>query len=905
MPEILSPDTSSLAAANTIYLARLLPDSAAEGIYCVDMQGNCTFANAACLRMLGFQSADELVGKRIHELIHHSRADGTPYTEGKCHMYQAFQNKESIHVDDEVFWRRDGSSFPVEYWSYPTIDDGQVTGAVVTFFDITERKQAEQTLREMAEHNQSLLRLSRKLEYSKTYADVLNAAHEALKSALDYQHLWVYLFTAEKKYAKVFIAGGSVSDTLLTEMPTLTIEGDRFLEELAEAKEIVVVEDARTDERTNKDIVSQLGNRTIINVPIILFDHHLGVVGTGTFDDEGVRAPTQSEREFMTAMASHLAVTLDRLHWIAESKQAEATIRKASQRLQIALEGSQISVWELDTRTNEVWLDASWAKYLGKPPLESRIAFTQLLDMVHPDDRPRIIESSVQCLKGEVDRYVVEQRVMSENGQWMWILSRGQVTERDSSGRALKVSGTNTNITDRKLAEDEIQNLAFYDPLTRLPNRRLLLDRLHQAQASCARNSKNGALLFIDLDNFKILNDTLGHAIGDSLLQQVAQRLKSCVREGDTVSRLGGDEFVVILEDLSEQVPEAAAQTKVVSEKIISELNQPYQLGTNISRSTLSIGATLFAHNESIDELFKQADIAMYQAKKAGRNALRFFDLEMQDAINIRARLEEELRTALENHQFQLHYQIQVDNTLHIIGVEALLRWVHPTRGMIPPSAFISLAEETELILPIGDWVLQTACAQIKAWSHNPVTRHLRIAVNVSSLQFAQDGFVAHVKRALDESGIDPACLKLELTESMMLNNVDETIIKMLQIRELGVGFSMDDFGTGFSSLSYLKKLPLDQLKIDQSFVRDLVLDQNDKAIVKAIITMGGAFGLGIIAEGVESEAQRSLLFQSGCNTFQGYLFGKPIPIYQLDALLKNQYENPIKLEDARNSIDI
>jgi diguanylate cyclase (GGDEF)-like protein/PAS domain S-box-containing protein len=885
---MLPPVASSLADTNAIYLSRLLLDSVAEGIFGVDTQGNCTFANAACLRMLGFQSADELVGKRIHEVIHHSYADGSPYPAEKCLMSQSFRNNENIHVSDEVFWRRDGSSFPVEYWCYPIMDDGQVTGALATFFDITERKQAEQRLQEMAEHTQSLLRLSKQLECAKTYTDVLNAAHEALKSVSDYQHLWVYLFTEDKKYAKVFIAGGSVSDALLSEVPTLTIKGDRFLEELVEAKEIVVIEDAQTDDRTNKEIVAQLGNRTIINVPIYLFGQSLGVVGTGTFGSEGVRIPTQSEREFMSAMASHLAVTLDRLHWITENKQAEAAISNASKRLQIALEGSQISVWELDTRTNEVWLDAGWSKYLGNPPAESRISVTQLLDMVHPDDRPRVLEFSEQCLKGEIDRYVVEHRVMSESGQWVWILCRGQVIERDSSGRALRVSGTNTNITDRKLAEDEIQNLAFYDSLTRLPNRRLLMDRLHQARASCARSSKKGALLFIDLDNFKILNDTLGHDIGDLLLKQVAQRLESCVREGDTVSRLGGDEFVVMLEDLSEYVPEAATQTKAVGEKIITVLNQPYQLGIHTSRSTPSIGATLFAHDESIDELLKQADIAMYQSKKAGRNTLRFFDQEMQDAINSRAQLEGELRTALENNQFQLHYQIQVDNTLHVIGVEALLRWAHPARGMIPPSAFIPLAEETDLILSLGDWVLHTACAQIKSWSHNPATRHLRVAVNVSPVQFAQDGFVERVKHALDESGIDPDCLKLELTESMMLNNVDDAIAKMQQIREFGVGFSMDDFGTGFSSLSYLKKLPLDQLKIDQSFIRDLVLDPNDKAIVEAIITMGGAFGLSIIAEGVETEAQRSLLFQNGCNTFQGYLFGKPVPIDQLNAVLRS-----------------
>jgi len=458
---------------------------------------------------------------------------------------------------------------------------------------------------------------------------------------------------------------------------------------------------------------------------------------------------------------------------------------------------------------------------------------------------------------------------------------------KDADGIISNYVATFNDITASKAAAEEIQHLAFYDPLTQLPNRRLLVDRLQQALASSVRNGRKGALLFIDLDNFKTLNDTLGHDMGDLLLQQVAQRLVSCVREGDTVARLGGDEFVVMLEDLSEQELEAAAQTKAAGEKILSVLNQPHMLANHEYRSTPSIGVTLFKeYPVSIDELFKQADIAMYQAKKGGRNTLRFFDPQMQDTINVRAALEKELSKAIENRQLQLHYQIQVDSAHRVIGVEALLRWTHPERGIIPPSVFIPLAEETGLILPIGEWVLHTACAQIKTWSINPATRHLRIAVNVSSVQFAQDDFVAQVKRALDESGSDPACLKLELTESLMLNNVDDIISKMHQIKAFGVGFSMDDFGTGFSSLSYLKKLPLDQLKIDQSFVRDLVSDHNDKAIVEAIITMAEAFGLNIIAEGVETEEQRAHLSYNGCNTFQGFLFSKPLPIEQVDLML-------------------
>ena len=443
---------------------------------------------------------------------------------------------------------------------------------------------------------------------------------------------------------------------------------------------------------------------------------------------------------------------------------------------------------------------------------------------------------------------------------------------------------------DRKAAENEIQSLAFYDSLTHLPNRRLLLDRLKQALASSLRSEREGALLFIDLDNFKTLNDTHGHDMGDLLLQLVAKRLQICVREGDTVSRLGGDEFIVMLEDLSEHTIEAAAQTESVGEKILATLNQPYQLGIHEYRSTPSIGATLFSNRQqSIEELMKQADIAMYQAKKGGRNTLRFFDPQMQDTINARASLEDELRNALAKHEFQLYYQIQVGNSNRPMGAEALIRWIHPVRGLIPPIQFIPLAEETGLILPIGQWVLETACEQLKTWQKSELTNELVLAVNVSAKQFRQEDFVALVKNAVQRHAINPKLLKLELTESLLLETIEDTIATMNELNEIGVQFSLDDFGTGYSSLQYLKRLPLDQLKIDQSFVRDLVTDSSDKAIVRTIIAMASSLSLDVIAEGVETEEQRMRLLNKGCNNYQGYLFSKPIPIEQFEALLTYQ----------------
>jgi diguanylate cyclase (GGDEF)-like protein/PAS domain S-box-containing protein len=447
--------------------------------------------------------------------------------------------------------------------------------------------------------------------------------------------------------------------------------------------------------------------------------------------------------------------------------------------------------------------------------------------------------------------------------------------------------GSHIDITERKAAEEKIRQLAFHDPLTRLPNRQLLLDRLQHSLVSSARSGRKGALLFLDLDNFKTLNDTLGHAMGDLLLQQASERLTTCIREGDTVARLGGDEFVVMLENLSAQTIVAAEQAEAVGGMILASLSQPYQLDSHTFRCTGSIGATIFSgdHQES-EELLKQADIAMYEAKKAGRDNLRFFDHKMQDTINARAALEAELHKALESRQFRLHYQIQIHRSRRALGAEALIRWNHPTRGLLSPADFIPLAEDTGLIMPIGKWVLHTACAQLNAWANDEQTRNLVLAVNISARQFHQPDFVAQVLTAMQRNAINPNLLKLELTESLLLEDIEDTVATMNALKATGVQLSLDDFGTGYSSLQYLKVLPLDQIKIDRSFVRDVASNNNDAAIVQTIIAMAETLDLDVIAEGVETEAQLEFLKLRGCHAYQGYLFGKPVPIEQFKVSL-------------------
>ncbi|NDU85749.1 MAG: EAL domain-containing protein [Ferrovum sp.] len=460
---------------------------------------------------------------------------------------------------------------------------------------------------------------------------------------------------------------------------------------------------------------------------------------------------------------------------------------------------------------------------------------------------------------------------------------------KSDMGKTTHYVGTLTDITLSKKASDEIKHLAYYDLLTHLANRRLLQDRLKQALVSSGRSSKQGALLFLDLDDFKTLNDTLGHDTGDMLLEQVARRIESCVREGDTVSRFGGDEFVVMLENLSEDTFDAALQTETIANKIMSALNQSYDLAGHDCRSTASIGAILFKNQDhSYEELLKRADIAMYQAKNTGRNRLCFFDQSMQDSVNARAALEIDLFKALELEQLQLYFQIQVDRAYLPTGAEALIRWIHPQRGLIYPAQFILLAEESELIMSIGKWVLNSACAQIHAWQKDAKTRDLVLAVNVSARQFHQADFAELVQSALLRYDIRPNLLKLEITESMLLEHVDGVITTMTALKEKGVLFSLDDFGTGYSSLQYLKKLPLDELKIDYSFIRDVVSDHNDKAIVSTIIAMAHSLDLQVIAEGVETKAQLDLLRESGCLNYQGYLFGKPLPVAEFEAHLKS-----------------
>jgi len=559
---------------------------------------------------------------------------------------------------------------------------------------------------------------------------------------------------------------------------------------------------------------------------------------------------------------------------ITERKQAEAELRIAATAFE-----SREAIFITDAQCVILRVNLAFIEMTG---YSAEAVVGQLPCLLQSDGYDAVFDAAIWDSIAQHKAWQGEIRIRRKNGETFpaWLT---MTAVRDDRNVVTHYVGTMSDMTERKAAEDKIRHLAFYDSLTQLPNRQFLLQRLEQALTTGARSQQHGALLLIDLDNFKTLNDTLGHGMGDALLQQVARRLSDYVRESDAVIRLGGDEFVVMLENLSALPQEAITQAETVGQHLLTLLTQIYSLTDCEHYSTSSIGVTLFnGHEQNVAELLKRVDFALYQAKAAGRNAMRFFDPAMQAVVTARAALETDLREAVRDNQFLLYYQAQVDGAGGLTGAEALVRWQHPRRGMVSPAEFIPLAEETGLILPLGYWVLETACIQLAAWATQPAMAHLTLAVNVSARQFRHPDFVNQVRAALDQSGANPERLKLELTESLMVVNVEDIIAKMTVLRAWGVGFSLDDFGTGYSSLTYLKRLPLDQLKIDQSFVRDILTDPNDAAIARTIVALARSLGLAVIAEGVETEAQRDFLANNGCHAFQGYLFGRPGPAENL-----------------------
>jgi diguanylate cyclase (GGDEF)-like protein/PAS domain S-box-containing protein len=668
-------------------LLRLVLDSVPEAVYGIDLQGKCTFCNPSCLRLLGYDNAAELHGKNLHALIHHTRPDGTPYPVEECHIYEAFRLGRGTHVDNEVLWRRDGTSFAAEYWSRPLHRGETIIGTVVTFINITERRQVEQAIRE-----------------------------------------------SEKRYR-------------------------------------------------------------------LLFERNLaGVVRTSP-------------------------------------------------------EGRILDC------------NPAAARMFGYGSPEEILAIPITDVYQRTSDR----ETFLKKLKSEKKLTNHEMSFRRKNGDSVWAMVNATIVDDDSGVRGF-IEATFVDITERKVAEERVQSLAYFDVLTGLPNRTLLRDRLSQALASARRKKSKVGLFFLDLDRFKNINDSLGHSVGDLLLQKVAERLKASARGQDTVARLGGDEFLIVVNDLRD-IPDAA----VVAQRVVDGMTAEILVQGQSFSISCSLGISIYPeHGLDCETLIKNADTAMYSAKDFGRNNFQFFTADMNAQSLRRLKLESGLRTALDKKELFLVYQPQMDiATGKITGLEALLRWQHPELGLVPPDEFIRIAENSGQIIPIGEWVLRTACRQAQQWQNEGLSP-LTIAVNVSAVQFRREGFCKLVKQVLDETGLAPQYLELEVTESLLLASGDVTRSILQELKEMGLNLAIDDFGTGYSSLSYLQRFPVGKLKIDRSFVREVAMKPDDAAITTAIISMAKSLNLKVIAEGVEDEAQMSFLRTLHCDEIQGYYCYKP-----------------------------
>lgn len=563
-----------------------------------------------------------------------------------------------------------------------------------------------------------------------------------------------------------------------------------------------------------------------------------------------------------------------------------------AKRLKYILDVSGEGMWDWNIKTNVVFQNKRWEEITGVKHSEK--SFEEFKSCLAEEDRLYVV-SSLMSLAEENTPYNIEFRFKRPDGTVIWIWDRGQVVEFDEQGKPMLLVGIMLDITEQKTNQLKIESMAFYDSLTKLPNRALLNDRLNLAIEHSKRSGQCGAVLFLDLDHFKTLNDSYGHQIGDDLLVIVAERINALMRKDDTVARFGGDEFVIVLNDLEPDRLKAAIQAKDIAHRIRRSIAEKISLTLN-NRSTeidyaitASIGITIFSQDvKAASELLQLADMALYQAKKNGRDDCVIFDPVMQQKLDYTTRLQKELRHSLEHDGFVLYYQPQYNLNKKPVAAEALIRWNHPELGLVSPSDFIAVAEESNLIVSIGDWVLTEACRQLKEWQADPQFQHLAISINVSAKQIWQKDFVANVKKIISNSGINLSKLKLEITESILLGDINVIVKKLNELVDFGLSFSLDDFGTGYSSLSYLKYLPINELKIDHSFICGLLDDKMDLIMVKSIIDLGKNFSINVVAEGIEKEAHFEILKKLGCDVYQGFYFSRPLPVSEFMTLIQD-----------------
>ncbi len=788
---------------------------------------------------------------------------------------QNLQNVETQHCENQnqtwTYQHKNHSQIPVTLTVSAIFHEAQTIGFVAIAQDITQQKQAEFKVRSHREAMQALNEIASDSK-AKNYQEQISLG---LKVACDYLGMMFGVLSQVQADVSEIKAQYSPENTLFEGL-SYPISNTYCALAMA-STEVVFAQNIEKSSYAQSKCYELLGYQSFIGQPLMIDGTLYGTLIFYNYQPKV--APFESVEIEFVKLLSRWVMNIIRRNQLLEK------INLVNDRVNLALNGADLALWDLDLKTQKAVFNDRWAQMLGYELDELPHELNTWVRLLHPEDAEAALQKVSAYLAGETAELNIEFRMQHKAGHAIWVQDRGRVVERDAFGMPTRMVGTHLDITERKRAEDEIRLLAFYDVLTNLPNRRLLIDRLEHALVTSARSKQFGALIFIDLDNFKTLNDTSGHDKGDALLKRVATRLLSCLRDGDTVARFGGDEFVVMLDGLDTQESNAIHQVESVGGKIIASLNQPYDIGGQHYFSSPTLGATLFnGQTDNVDNSLKRADIAMYQAKNAGKNCLRFFDQHIQSNLLNKTKLAEDLRQAIDKKQFILHYQPQINVNGRITGAEALIRWHHPERGLVSPLEFIPLAEETGLITQLGSWVIETGCKQLVAWMEDPVASHYNLSINVSARQFQQPDFVNQVLSILEKTGANPKNLKLELTESMLVDDVDDVITKMSLLQLKGVSFSLDDFGTGFSSLSLLKLLPLNQLKIDKSFVRDVLTDSNDAVIARTIVALAKSLGLTVIAEGVEMEGQRDFLSENGCNDYQGYLFSRPLTIEAFDA---------------------
>lgn len=912
--------------------ARLLLDSTEEAIYGVDHEGNCTFANRACLRMFGYSKLEDLQGRKLHDLLHHTRADGSPYPASECHLLRSFQQGAACHLDGEVMWRVDGSSFPTECWSHPVVKADKVVGAVVTLLDISARKQAEEEQRKL-----------------------------------------VSLVESSDDFVVIASPEGRVQ---------YLNQGGAKMIGLDSPQEVI---GRHISSLHTETAWAQLENTIPIQVATGLYKCETEVKHWKTGAPIDVLLSAFVLRKAETGELLCLAAVM---RDITGRKQVEQALRTSEERFRIATENASDFTFEWDLRTGQTEAFGLGADRLGDQPAPHNVEGWKR--MVHPDDLGPLLEAMERHIKSG-GRYVGEYRVMGQKGDVFHYSLRGQAI-RDASGNPYKWIGLGSDITEhkkaqqaiaqlaaivqssedaiigtnlsgivtswnggaekllgytaaeamgvsisillsqpdrasdildpsvrgkvsrldetwlvgksletlpvsltvspirdgagnvtgvaaiardiraRKHAETELAYQAQHDHLTGLPNRLLVADRLAASIARAECWGRMTAVLYLDLNGFKLVNDTLGHEAGDGLLRQVTERLRACIREPDTLARMGGDEFMLVISEVGDDKAALA-----VAERVQAALRKPFSIAGRELYLTASIGISMYPRDGAdVGALRQNADAAMYQAKRAGKDRIMFFTPAMRATFLERLELETDLRHALDRGELFLQYQPIFEATGgRQTAFEALARWKHPTRGLVTPDKFIPVAEETGLIMRLGAWVLKEACRQCQQWQHWGLDS-VRVAVNVSPLEFARAEFAENVLSLLEETGLRGDLLELEVTEGVLMRDLEDSVLKMSRLRERGIRISIDDFGTGYSSLGYLPRMPIDTVKIDRSFVAELDVNATARSIIQGMISLARSIGKRVIVEGVETIEQLSTLRKLGCHEVQGFLLGRP-----------------------------